>query len=107
MLLTVHNDSNYPITISEMTIFYDSSSPAGQELNVIYGDGILMWDKNSDEIKTGSPITISNFITNEPVEPWSSIALKLFFDKNIKMTGSENIMISFVENGCPLHDTNP
>jgi hypothetical protein len=103
MLLTVHNDSDYPITISNMTIFYDSISPPGQGLTAIYAGGTLIWD----DFKTGSPVTISNFLVNAPIAPQSSVALKLFFDKNIKITGGENIMISFVENGCPLHETAP
>lgn len=103
MLLTVHNDSNYPITISSMTIFYDATSPAGQGLTAIYAGGTLIWD----DFRTGSPVTVSSFLVNEPIAPWSSVALKMFFEKNIKVTGTENIMISFVENGCPLHETAP
>jgi len=103
MLLTVHNDSNYPITISNITIFYDSSSPAGQGLTAIYAGGTLIWD----DFKVGSPATISSFLVNESLAPWSSVALKLFFEKDIKMNGTENIMISFVENGCPVHETAP
>lgn len=101
MLLTVHNDSNYPITISDMTIFYDPSSPSGQGLTAIYAGGTLIWD----DFQNGSPITISDFLSSEPMAPWSSVALKLFFEKNLKINGTENIMISFVENGCPLHET--
>ena len=103
MLLTIHNNSKYPITISKLTIFYDSTSPAGQGLTVIYADGSLMWD----DFEAGSPVTVSDFINDEEIEPWSSLTLKLFFEKNIRLTGTENIMMSFVENGCPLHDTNP
>ena len=102
MLLTVHNDSNYPITISDITVFYNASSPAGQALEVIYSDGVSIWNGSM----TGSPITISEFLASEPIEPWSSVALKLFFSKDIKINGTENIMISFSENGCPIHGTN-
>lgn len=101
MLLTVHNNSDYPITISDITIFYDSTSPSGQGLSTVYASGTLIWEG----FKTGSPVTISSFIVNEPIAPWSSAALKMFFEKNIKVTGMENIMISFIENGCPVHET--
>jgi len=103
MLLTVHNDSEYPITMASITVFYDSTSPSGQGLTAVYAGGVLVWD----DFKTGSPVTISAFLTNEPIAPWSSVALKLFFDKNIRYTGMENIMISFIENGCPVHETAP
>jgi hypothetical protein len=103
MMLTVHNDSNYPITISAITVFYDASSPADQGLTVIYAGNTVIWDN----FTSGSPVTISTFQSNNPIPPWSSVALKLFFEKNIKETGSENIMISFVENGCPVHETAP
>ena len=73
----------------------------------MYGDGTLIWSEDFDEVKTGTPITISNFIVNDPIEPWSSLALKLFFNTNIVENGTEGIMISFVENGCPVHDTSP
>ena len=103
MLLTVNNDSNYPITISEITIFYNSALPAGQGLTAIYSGGTLIWD----DFAPGSPIAISEFLENEPIPPWSSTALKLFFEKNIQFNGSELMTIAFVENGCPLHDTSP
>lgn len=105
MLLTINNDSNYPITIQSMTIFYDSTSPAGQALTAIYAGGTLIWD----DLITGSPITISSssFIVNQPIAPWSSVPIKMFFEKSIRLTGMENIMISFVENGCPIHKTAP
>lgn len=102
MLLTVHNDSNYPITISAITVFYNASSPAGQKLENIYSGGVLIWDGS----EPGSPVTVSTFLVNEPIEPWSSTPLKLFFEKNISINGTENIMISFSENGCPMHGTN-
>jgi hypothetical protein len=101
MLLTVHNESDHPITISEITVFYTTFPPAGQGLAAIYAGGMLIWD----DLTTNSPATISDFLVNEPIAPWSSVALKLFFNKNLKVNGSENIMISFVENGCPLHET--
>jgi hypothetical protein len=101
MLLTVHNESDHPITISEITVFYTTFPPAGQGLTAIYAGGMLIWD----DLTTNSPATISDFLVNEPIAPWSSVALKLFFNKNLKVNGSENIMISFVENGCPLHET--
>ena len=103
MLLTVHNDSDYPITISQIAIFYNASSPAGQGLGVIYVDGSLAWD----QAMYGSPSIISNFPENISIDPRSSLALKFFFEKNLKTNGTENIMISFVENGCPIHDTTP
>jgi hypothetical protein len=102
MLLTVHNDSNYPITISDITIFYNASSPGGQKLTTVYAGGTLIFDQDI----TGSPVTISSFLEPVQLDPWSSIPLKVFFSKNLKVNGTENIMISFVENGCPIHGTN-
>lgn len=99
----MHNDSDYPITVKSITIFYDATSPAQQGLTAIYAGGTLIWD----DFKSGSPITISNFLFNEPIAPWSSASLKLFFEKDIKVNGTENMMISFVENGCPVHETAP
>ena len=101
MLLTVHNDSNYPVTISEITIFYNASSPAGQKLTTVYADGVLVWDQDI----TGSPVTLTNFLEPVTIDPWSSVALKVFFNKNLKVNGAENMMISFIENGCPIHGT--
>ena len=98
MLLTVNNNSDYPITISAITVFYDASSPAGQGLTAVYSGGTLIWDGS----ESGSPVTISDFLVNQPIEPWSSTALKLFFNKNIKVNGTELMSISFVENGCPV-----
>jgi hypothetical protein len=102
MLLTVNNNSASPITISEITIFYNAASPAGQGLSAIYSGGTLIWDDSA----TGSPVAISNFIQNESIEPGSSTALKMFFNNNIKINGTELISISFLENGCDEHTTN-
>jgi hypothetical protein len=103
MLLTVHNDSNSPITISSITVFYNATSPAGQGLTAIYADGTLIWDNS----KTGSPANVSSFLANNPIASGDSVALKLFFEKDIKVNGTENMMISFVENGCAVHETAP
>ncbi len=77
MLLTVNNDSNYPITISAISVFYDASSPAGQGLTAIYSGGTLIWNNSV----SGSPITVSDFLVDQPIDPWSSTALKLFLTK--------------------------
>jgi len=98
MLLTVNNDSNYPITISGISIFYESSSPAHQGLTAIYSGGTLVWD----DFEGGSPIAISDFLVSESIAPGSSTALKLFFEKNLKVNGTELMSISFVENGCQV-----
>jgi hypothetical protein len=103
MLLTIHNDSDYPITVDEIALFYNSSSPTGQGLTGILGDGELLWDG----FKSGSPTIIADFPDNAQIEPWSSIALKFFFTKNVKINGTEYVMISFVENGCPIYGTQP
>lgn len=103
MLLTLNNNSNYPITISDLTVFYNASSPSGQGLAAIYADGTLIWKG----FISGSPVTVSEFLDDEEIDPWSSMALKLFFKKNIRVNGSENIMIRFVENGCPVYNTSP
>ena len=103
MLLTVNNDSNYPITISEITVFYNALSPYDQGLTAIYSGSTLIWDG----FKAGSPVAVSNFLVNKTIAPWSSTALKLFFSKNINFNGTELMTISFAENGCPIHDTTP
>jgi hypothetical protein len=98
ILLTVNNDSDYPVTISEVTAFYNASSPSGQGLVGVFGDGTLIWDG----FISASPITIENFFVDEQIAPHTSKSLKFFFNKNIKIDGTEKIMISFVENGCPI-----
>jgi hypothetical protein len=104
MLLTVNNDSASPITISEITVFYDASSPAGQGITAISSGGTIIWD----DFESGSPVIISDFDEdkNESIPAGSSKALKLYFEKNIKVNGTELISISFLENGCDEHTTN-
>lgn len=102
MLLTVNNHSTSPITISKITIFYNAASPAGQGLTAIYNRVTIIWDGS----ESGSPITISDFEENISIAPGSSVPLKLFFDKNLKVNGTELISISFLQNGCDDHTTN-
>jgi Flp pilus assembly protein TadG len=103
MLLTVYNNSAEPITINSITIFYNASSPAGQSLLAIYGGGTQMWSGSL----AGSPVTVSTFLVNETIEPGGSLPLKFYFNKQVKKDGSENVVISFSENGCPIHETAP
>lgn len=105
MLLTVINDSNVPITISEITIFYKASQPAGQGLSEIWSAGNLIWD----DFEPGSPVTVSDFLAdaNLTISSNSSMALKIYFAKIIQHDGTELISISFAENGCDEHTTNP
>jgi hypothetical protein len=49
-----------------------------------------------------SPVSVQTFIVNAQLPPHTSKSLKFFFNKNIKVNGTEKIMISFVENGCPV-----
>jgi hypothetical protein len=103
MLLTLYNESAYPITLKEVTVFYNASSPAGQAIAAVYSNEVLIWNQPLP----GSPITISNLEGTTPIDPWSSMAFKLFFNKTLKVDGSENIIFSFVENGCPVYQTAP
>jgi hypothetical protein len=114
MLLTVYNYSTVPITISEIAIFYNAAPVNVQGLLKIYSGNTLVWDG----FETGSPVVISDFANDATdddtddaaalsIDPYSGIALKLFFDENVSVNGSETISISFAENGCDEHTTNP
>jgi hypothetical protein len=109
MLLTVYNNSTVPITISEIAIFYNAVPVNVQGLLKVYSGNTLVWDG----FETGSPVVVSDFSNDGDdaaalsIDPYSGVALKLFFNNNVSVNGTETISISFAENGCGEHTTNP
>jgi hypothetical protein len=87
--------------VASIQIYWNPSSPAGQKLKTIYLGGILIWSSES----TVSPLTVNTFIGEKTIAAGSNELLQINFDKNYKDNGSERILVTFVENGCPIVDS--
>ena len=98
---TIFNYGPSPITISQVQLYYNNSSPAGQYLQTITLAGGSIW---SGSIFT-SPATVSTFTGNITINGGSSKVLEFLFDKNYKTNGTERILVTFAEGGCAILDS--
>jgi Flp pilus assembly protein TadG len=103
--MTIFNYGTVPVTIAEITIFYNNTSPAEQAITKI------ILGSSTNEIwsgfRTGSPAT---FLQSELggdliIEPGSNRILETTFNKTYSPNDTERILVSFVENGCPILDS--
>ncbi|MBI5936172.1 MAG: pilus assembly protein [Chloroflexi bacterium] len=99
--MTIYNNASISVTVSSIQIYWNPSSPAGQKLKTIYLGGALIWSSES----TVSPLTVSAFIGDITIPAGSNELLQINFEKNYKDSGSEQILVTFAENGCPIVDS--
>ena len=89
------------VHVSQIQIYWNPSSPAGQSLKQIYLGGILIWSSQS----TSSPLVVNSFIGDVSIAPGTNKLLQVTFDKNYKDNGTEQILVNFSEPGCPTLDS--
>lgn len=102
--MTIFNYSAQAISLASIQIYYNASSPGGQGVSKIYFGGIPIWSSGS-EPRTGSPVIAFDFIGDVTLAPNSSKLLTIQFAKNYSTNGSEQILITFQEAGCPVLDS--
>ena len=102
--MTVFNDSPSTIIhISSITLTWNPQG--GEEVWGLSLGGISIWTG----VQTGSPSTFTVFIGDVTIAPASSKLLSVTTKKtNYNTSGSEQIVINFVETSCPpLDSSNP
>ncbi len=100
--MTIFNNNTLEtLHIVEIQIYWNPSSPAGQALTQLSLGGVTVWSGST----TGSPAIFSVFTGDISILPATNKLLQASFAKNYKDDGSERIIISFAENGCPVLDS--
>lgn len=100
--MTIFNQSpNTTILITQIQIYWNPSSPAGQYLSQLTLGGVTIWSGNT----TATPAVFSVFTGDMTLGPNSSKLLSVSFDKSYKDNGTEQILVSFAEYSCPLLDS--
>lgn len=89
------NNTDQTLHFDRVTIFFNSGAPSGQKLKKVLLGGTTLW---SGAIP-GSPAVVS--VSGE-IAPWSTGLLKFRFRYTYQVTGTEYVMVEFVENGCPV-----
>jgi uncharacterized repeat protein (TIGR01451 family) len=98
---TIFNYGPAPITISEVQVYYNNGSPAGQYLKTITLAGGTIWSGSI----SSSPATVTTFTGNYTINGGSSKVLELLFNKNYKTNGTERLLVKFAEGGCAQLDS--
>jgi len=98
---TIFNYGPAPMTISEIQVYYNNGSPAGQYMKTITLAGGTIWSGNIPS----SPATVTAFIGNITINGGSSKVLEILFDKNYKSNGTERLLVRFAEGGCVQLDS--
>lgn len=97
---TVYNYGTSTITISEIQVYFNNGGGNGLQ-GIQYG-GISIWTGNVN----GVPATISTFTGDVSLPPGSSKLLEMTFKKSYVTNGSERILVTFAQGGCPVLDSN-
>ena len=100
--MTIYNNASVAVTVVNIQIYWNPSSPAGQKLKIIKLGGVNIWSSES----TTSPLNVSSFIGDVTIPAGSNELLQVTFDKNYKNTGVERILVTFAQNGCPIVESN-
>jgi hypothetical protein len=98
LAMTVQNNSQQAITIDEIELYFNTATPFGQALVKVYRDNTLIWEG----FRAGSPTTISPQNGDVQIDANSSANLVFWFGQDYSPDGSEQINVSFAENGCPI-----
>jgi Flp pilus assembly protein TadG len=101
--MTIYN--NHPsvtLHITQIQVYWDPSSPAGQALEQVSLGGVTIWNGTP---LTGSPALFTIFSGDISIGPTSDKLLQVSFSKNYKSNGLEQILVNFAENGCPTLDS--
>ena len=75
---------------------------AGNGLQGLQYGGITIWTGNVN----GVPATITSFTGDVTLTPGSSKLLEMTFKKSYITNGSERILVTFAQGGCPVLDSN-
>ena len=99
---TIFNYSPSPITISEVQVYFNNSSPGNQYMQTIRLAGETIWSGSI----TSSPATITTFAGNITINSRVSKVLEIVFNQqNYKINGTERILVRFAEGGCAQLDS--
>lgn len=99
---TIYNYGASTISISEIQVYYNSSSPSGQYMHEIQYAAIEIWH---DHALLGSPATASTFTGDVTLGPGQSKLLEIIFAENYQANGTERILVTFAQGGCPVLDS--
>lgn len=100
--MTIYNNASVAVTVVNIQIYWNPSSPAGQKLKIIKLGGVNIWSSES----TATPLNVSTFIGDVTIPAGSNELLQVTFEKNYKDNGSERILVTFAQSGCPIVDSN-
>lgn len=98
--MTVFNYSpSSTITISQIQIYYNTAS--SQTITTLTYGGSAIWNGSA----SGSPATFISFTGPVTLTAGSNKLLSVSFGKNYATNGTERILITFAESGCPVLDS--
>src|SRR5581483_2586312 len=99
--MTVFNYSpTATITISQIQIYYNTA-PSQTITNLTYG-GSSIWNGSA----SGSPALFISFSGPVTLTAGSNKLLNVSFSKSYSVNGTERILVTFAEDGCPVLDSN-
>jgi uncharacterized repeat protein (TIGR01451 family) len=97
---TIYNYGTSTITVSEVQIYWNDS-PSSQRLDVLTFGGITIWNDTDNT----PPTIITSFNGDVSITPGSSKLLEVDFRRSYNTNGSERILVTFAQGGCPVLDS--
>jgi hypothetical protein len=100
--MTIFNNAAIAIHISSVDVYWNNSTPAGIGISGVTLGGATIWSGTN----TSNPAAFSTFTGSVTVNPGAAGSLlQISFDKGYKTSNVEQILVSFIENGCPTLDS--
>jgi hypothetical protein len=99
--MTIFNNAAVDIHVSQIQIYWGPIvNPNEAIINLLLG-GITVWTGE----EPGSPAVFSVFTGDVSIPAGGNKLLQVAFKKNYIVYGTEQILVTFAENGCPLLDS--
>ncbi len=89
------------VHVSQIQIYWGPIVNPNESIIELFLGGVSIWTGN----EPGSPAIFSVFTGDVSIPSGGNKLLQVSFIKNYIVYGTEQILVSFVENGCPLLDS--
>lgn len=96
---TIYNYGSSTISIAQIQVFFNNANGNGLQ-GISYG-GITIWTGNEN----GSPAALTTFSGDVSLTPGASKLLEMSFKKAYETNGTERILVTFAQGGCPVLDS--
>ena len=99
--MTIFNNAANDVHISQIQIYWGPIVNPNEAITNLLLAGVNIWTGH----EPGSPVVFSAFTGDVTIPAGGNKLLQVTFLKNYTVYGTEQILVTFAENGCPTLDS--